>query len=277
MSGWRAADLRRVCPDLVKRNIEYGLMHLASRRRAKLLYDTGPSLRAVTGIGYGRIWDHEVVRMLQDFGLDDRWTDLGETKRRSAGATGFYASDQDLYIFLVDREGPILIPKVGGRTERFYRGFYVSNSEVGRSSLILATFLYRSICKNRMVMGMAGLHRLSIHHTKRAPKRFATLARKWLSGLAESPDSRWRAQTAEWVGRAIHQSVGEDDNSVIMWLYRRGFSLKIARAIIAAAKKHEGQARTVWDLVQGGTVYARGIKESDMRVALETKLSGLAA
>ena len=41
------------------------------------------------------------------------------------------------------------------------------------------------------------------------------------------------------------------------------------------ARVEEGGARTVWQLVNGGTALARGIPHADERVKLEKRVSGL--
>ena len=61
---------------------------------------------------------------------------------------------------------------------------------------------------------------------------------------------------------------------------RAKFSRAEVTQAIAFAKAEEGEARTVWDFVQGFTAYARGFDWIDARVDLETragKLMDLAA
>jgi len=41
------------------------------------------------------------------------------------------------------------------------------------------------------------------------------------------------------------------------------------------ARIEEGGARTVWQLVQGGTALARSIPHADERVSFENRVSGL--
>jgi hypothetical protein len=65
--------------------------------------------------------------------------------------TTLFASDRDLFIFLVDDLNPIQIGtvknKVSGLDEPdiLFRGFYITNSEVGKSSLKIATFYLRDL------------------------------------------------------------------------------------------------------------------------------------
>ncbi len=45
--------------------------------------------------------------------------------------------------------------------------------------------------------------------------------------------------------------------------------------MIELARAEEGGARTLWQLVQGGTALARSIPHADLRVTLERRVSRL--
>jgi hypothetical protein len=53
------------------------------------------------------------------------------------------------------------------------------------------------------------------------------------------------------------------------WLQKRGFKKKQADETVTRAYEEEGQAATVWDVVNGATAYARSIPHSDERVKFE--------
>jgi hypothetical protein len=59
------------------------------------------------------------------------------------------------------------------------------------------------------------------------------------------------------------------------WLRKHDFTKKEGEAIVRTAKVEEGGARTVWELVNGGTALARAIPHNDDRVLLEKRVSGL--
>jgi hypothetical protein len=75
--------------------------------------------------------------------------------------------------------------------------------------------------------------------------------------------------------RAAEMKVGASDEEVMDWLRRHEFKEKEGRKIVETAKAEEGGARTVWELVNGGTALARAIPYNDDRVALERRVSGL--
>jgi hypothetical protein len=221
----------------------------------------------MTSTSYGRIWDTDVVAAVERVNTDGRWkipaaTYTATNPRR---ATTLYASDRDVFIFLVDPGNPI---EVGGDT--LYRGFYTWNSEVGSAVFGLATFLYRFVCDNRLIWGATGVQELRIRHTGGAPERFAYEGARYLSRYAEESatgvvEAVKRAQAYELPEpQADKPGQGWDK-----WLQERGFSATQASNAVKTAQAEEGEARSLWDIVQGITASARQIAHTDERVAVE--------
>lgn len=234
-------------------------------------------LRCLTGPDYGRIYDHRVVEAVMAVNDDGRWqipagsTFTAEQARNSKRATTLYASDRDVFIFLVDPSTPIEIPKPEGGHETLWRGFMVWNSEVGKATFGFRQFLYRHVCDNRIVWGARDVRTLTIRHTSGAPDRFQREARPELTRYAEST----AAQTIATVRKSMEMEAGRADEDVAKWLQKRQFNGKEAKAIVARAREEEGEARTVWQLVQGGTALARGMSHTDNRVEFERRTSKL--
>ena len=86
------------------------------------------SLRSLTSPNYGRIWDIQVVEAVERVNHDGMWKVPAASYSASnpKRATTLYASDRDVFIFLVDPDHPI---EVGD--DILFRGFYTWNSEVG--------------------------------------------------------------------------------------------------------------------------------------------------
>src|SRR3546814_13777575 len=62
----------------------------------------------------------------------------------SRDTTTLYASDRDVFLFLVDDTHPIEAGKLpNGEPDLYFRGFYSWNSEVGAKTLGMATFYLR--------------------------------------------------------------------------------------------------------------------------------------
>ncbi len=65
--------------------------------------------------------------------------------------TTLYASDRDVFLFLVDDTNPIEAGRLpDGSPDVYFRGFYCWNSEVGSKTLGIASFYLRAVCMNRI-------------------------------------------------------------------------------------------------------------------------------
>jgi len=60
-----------------------------------------------------------------------------------------------------------------------------------------------------------------------------------------------------------------------LWLKNRGFTKPEAQAAVEGAQSEPGNARSVWNIVNGLTNHAHTIKHNDQRVALERKAGKL--
>jgi hypothetical protein len=65
------------------------------------------------------------------------------------------------------------------------------------------------------------------------------------------------------------------DEEVLSWLRSHEFTKEEAEDVIEMARIEEGGARTLWQLVQGGTALARKIPHADQRVTMERPVSRL--
>lgn len=277
-AGAPAAYLRKLPAMIAQIPLAWSL-EVQRGEDAKLLVErigsngsTANGLRAVTSTSYGRIWDSEVVDAIVNN------IDLGRWKVPSASyaakdpkrATTLYASDRDVFVFLVDESTPIEVPRTNGR-DTLFRGFFVSNSEVGKAVLEVTAFLYRYVCDNRIIWGAEHLRQLRIKHTAGAPARFIRDAQPALAAMvAESTE-----QTVAVIRAASQHEVGKTHKDAAQWLQRRGFTAALSRAAVERAEAEEGNPRTIWNLVQGITSIARDGAHTDSRVELETKAGAL--
>jgi hypothetical protein len=124
------------------------------------------------------------------------------------------------------------------------------------------------------VWGATNVQELRIRHNGGAPERFAYEGAQYLeqyaneSGAAEV-DAIKRA--AEW-----ELPKGDDrDKGWANWLGKRGFTKPEAEAGVKAAVAEEGEARSLWDIVNGITASARAISHTNDRVELEAKAGNL--
>lgn len=271
-AGAPAAYLRKLPSELACINLQWGLEHNAMRDDGLVLGQTNGAntLRAITSTSYGRIWDHQVVEAVERVNFDDRWQipAASYATTNPKRATTLYASDRDVFVFLVDPAHPV---EVDGET--MFRGFYVWNSETGAATFGLTTFLYRYVCDNRIIWGATDVRELRIRHTGGAPQRFAYEGASYLRRYSE--ESTAKLVDAIRAAKAYEIPEATSKDGVSDWLADRGFSKAVSVAAVQTAVAEEGQARSLWDVINGITAYARSIQHTNERVDLETRAGKL--
>lgn len=274
-AGAPAGYLRKLPAELAAINLQWGLENHGQRDDALVLGHSNGSdrLRAVTTTTYGRIWDIDVVRAVEKANFDGRWVipAASYTTTNPKRATTLYASDRDVFIFLVDPKNPI---EVGG--EQLFRGFFAWNSEVGAAAFGLTTFLYRYVCDNRIVWGATDVKELRIRHTRSAPERFAYEGAKYLKRYAEESTETVSKQITAARNKDVMSEINsKNGDTVESWLQKRGFTKAEAKGSVEAATMEMGQARSLWDVINGVTAYSRSVTHTDDRISLETKAGKL--
>jgi len=265
-----ASYLRKLPGALAAINMQWGLENFAQRDNGLILaHQNGESrLTSLTSTTYGRIWDEQVVDAVIKVNSEGNWKvpSASYASRDPKRATTLYASDRDVFIFLVDESRPI-----ERGDESLFRGVMLWNSEVGRSTFGLCTFLYRYVCDNRIIWGATDVNELKIRHTAGAPDRFAVEGRKLLERYSNESSLVIEGQIAA----AQNKSVGKDNKAVSNWLRDRGFTKAVADASVSKAEEEEGGAGSLWNIIQGVTAVARGVDYADDRVDLERKAGNL--
>jgi len=280
--GAPAAYLRQLPAPLAAINLQYGLAsHRAEQVKTLETQDGRMELRAVTGPDYGRIYDHELVLAVQkiagDGVGDTRWKIPGvldwntgiydPTAPVSRETTTLYASDRDVFLFLVDDLNPIEAGKLAdGSPDLFFRGFYCWNSEVGAKTLGLASFYLRAVCQNRNLWGVEDFQEIVIRHSKYAADRFAREAAPALTRFANSSPVPFVTS----IRSAREKIVAKNDDDRSDFLRKRGFSKAETATIIETVLAEEGRPpASVFDFVQGITAVARGKAHQDARLEME--------
>jgi hypothetical protein len=129
---------------------------------------------------------------------------------------------------------------------------------------------------NRIIWGASDVKELRIRHTGGAPERFAYEGSKYLRRYAEEST----AKLADGIKAAQNRDVvatlntGKGD-TVESWLQSRGFTKAQAKGSVETAVAEQGGARSLWDIVNGVTAYARSVTHTDERVQLETRAGKL--
>ncbi|WP_297838445.1 DUF932 domain-containing protein [uncultured Roseibium sp.] len=288
MVGAPAAYLRQLPPALAGINLQYGLASNRTEQIKTLETDNGRvDLRAVTGPDYGRIHDFELAEAVQRIAGngtgDTRWKVPGVLDWSTGiynphvdvtrETTTLYASDRDIFLFLVDDLNPIEAGKLpDGSPDIFFRGFYCWNSEVGARTLGIASFYLRAVCQNRNLWGVEDFQEIAIRHSKYAASRFAHEAAPALQNFANSSPMPF----INGIKAARERIVARDDSDRASFLRNRGFSKAESSKIIDTVLAEEGRPpESIFDFVQGITALARSKPHQDARLEMEGKAKKL--
>jgi len=253
--------------------------------------DENNTLQAVTSTTYGRIWDADAVagvqRVVERSGGKFH-NPLAYAHKAGQAADGFktldtsrqvpsglYASDRDVFMFMIDG-GSYL---EAGPRAKLNRGFFVWNSEVGSRTFGLTTFLFNAVCGNHIVWGAQDVNEIVIRHTNNGPARFdaeaAPALLAYCSASAKPLESAIK-RASELLIVPATTAPGTLLADVSSYCNANGkFTKSEIRSAIDFAKAEEGDCRTLWQLVQGFTAYARGLDWVDARIDLETRAGKL--
>src|SRR6202021_2021558 len=286
--GTPTSYIRQLPAPLAGINLQHGLLSHRAELVKTLEADDGRiELRAVTGPDYGRIWDHELVAAVMKIA----GTGTGDTRWKVPGVldwatmthnpfvditkdtTTLYASDRDVFLFLVDDTNPIeegRLPE--GSPDLYFRGFYCWNSEVGSKTLGIASFYLRAVCMNRNLWGVENFEEITIRHSKFAAQRFAHEAAPALTSFANSSPAPFIAG----IKAARERIVARTDDDREAFLRKRGFSKSETAKIVETVLHEEGRPpESVFDFGQGITALARGKAHQDARLELEGRAKRL--
>lgn len=298
--GAPAPYLRALPPQLAATNLNVGLYRADEDRGANLLIHANDNLvcRSATSDAYGRIWDCDIVDRLA--GLEShgwrvppaRPSPSNQTGARPATAAdvlttsshpgmgvkvgdmiapaGLYASDHDMFAFLVNEDRRI----ADGTTDGMSRGFFVSNSEVGNGTALKVTsFLYRHVCGNHIVWGAAEVSELRVIHRGEAGARWDEMAielRKFADASAAEDESK--------ILTAQQTVIATGKDAVIDAIFAKLRGDGVTRKLLDAGYDAAAHARltdatidpsTVWGIVQGITQHSQTVPHADERARID--------
>lgn len=274
-AGAPAGYLRDLPSPIAADCINYGLrFHREVEDLGVLLYKNGgpAEMRAVTGPNYGRVWNSTIIDALVSRfgdGINGHFRVPGEFKKKvevTKENTTLYASDRDMFVFLADEEHRIEIPnRRAGEAGSLARGFFVWNSEVGKCTLGIATFLFDYVCCNRIVWGATEYKQLTVRHTVSAPDR-------WVEEVAPAIEAYANSSTKAVTDVIASARAAKIQTDLDDFLSKQRFTNSQVSAIKAAHIADEQKPiETLWDAATAVTAYARGIQYQDDRVDLERK------
>jgi hypothetical protein len=288
-AGAPASYLRELPATLAAQNLNHGLKARSDESpndSAKLMLhqNGGYTLRAVTGENYSRIWNADVTeRLVRLQEANPNWQNPKAYKILSPAKNGgwpaltgelepagLYASDHDMFAFLVDESKTI-----EGSPKGLNRGFFVWNSEVGASSFGVMTFLYDRVCGNNIVWGASNVTEMRIRHVGNADTRAFHQLGVELKRYADSSTSEVEAQIAY----ARKYQLGATKEQALDGLMNAIGKLKLtnisrgrAEDALSLAEKREdryGNPYSLWGAIGGLTEASQSIPHMDTRMKIE--------
>ena len=294
LAGAPGGYLRGLPATLAVQNLNHGLKERAgendSAGAAMLLLDRTPVTgeyvaRAITTEKYSRVWDADIATRLVEFVANNpAWTNPpayahsdadkarpGYDPETGTVPSGLYASDRDMFAFLVDG-GHIL--DTGNKGAGMNRGFYVSNSEVGDKSLSFTAFAFDKICGNHIIWGARDVSQLRIRHVGDADKRAWSKVAIELRAYAESSTAgiEKRIVAARSAVLGGNKLDALDAALKMVAKARVPLSQKAVKEALDTAEAREdryGNPRTVWGLVSGLTENSQRYANVDDRTVVD--------
>jgi len=258
---------------------------------------TDQRVGAFLSSGYSRIWNADVVERLQEFesrgwkvpparpaGFDDPRAriatedDVLKNNKGGGGLSvkvgdliapaGLYASDRDMFAFMVSEGGF----EEGGSVMN--RGFFVSNSEVGDRAFGVTTFLYDAVCGNHIVWGASEVTEVRLIHRGKASSR-------WIGDLQRALQ-RYSATGTEKERRAIVAAIGcqlgDNRDEVVEKLFKDK-KLGLTKRVLEQAwewsvkearlRGNKFSPTSVWGMICGLTRVSQEIGWAADRVAID--------
>lgn len=281
--------------------LDYGMNEWRNDRgpdnatRQFLLHGAGnrPMIQAATSDRYSRVWNHEIVSRLGglhasgwrvpsarpasftantriatqddviDYGHESALTvKVGDT----IGPAGLYASDHDMFAFLIHPEIAI---SDGESPHGLRRGTMIRQSEVGDCAIWKLDFLFNTVCGNHIVWGAQDVTETRVRHTG------AGVSDRW-EAMVQSIDT-YAQESAHEQEQKIRDAktftLGSNREEIMDFLFgKRLLGKRDAGAAFDIAEEFEavhGNPRSAWGVVQGITRLSQMSKFADKRSRLD--------
>jgi histone H3/H4 len=228
----------------------------------------GSGIRSIHGVSYTRLYNTELVSMIQEFSTDFQPPQQaafgGNAEEGGEGGSGLYAGEQDMFAFLIDPTG---WAEIGGQA--FAPGFFIWNSEVGKRSLGIETFWFQAVCRNHIVWDATDVVEFSRKHTANVHDSLAEM-RRIVEALVEKRDAR-RDGFVRVMRNAMETKLGDDADGALKVLADKGIGRTLAKKALEIATE---QGRfTIFAVVDaltrlaGESAFAGERTESDRQAA----------
>jgi len=290
-AGAPSSYLRALPATLAVQNLNHGLKaHQEDGSGVLLMHKNGGMLvRAANGVDYARIWNDEIAERamaLTDWAPPPARPTHSSPARPAVqadidglptsihvgeliGPAGLYASDHDLFMFLIERNRV-----VEAKGTALSRGIILWNSEVGAKSVGGMSFLFNHVCGNHIIWGASHVSTFRFRHVGDARERAFQSFRVELAQYAESSTSDEQAK----IEKAMAFELGATREDVLDTLVKvaRRANLGVSKlALTAAVDTAEarvdryGSPRTAWAVANGMSENSQATPFADERMAMD--------
>lgn len=225
---------------------------------------TGETVRSIHGASYTRLWNAELLDVVNEFKSD---FSPPQTAMDGSGS-GLYCGEQDMFAFLIDPTGWAEI-----EGEAFAPGFFVWNSEVGKRSLGIQTFWFQRICQNHIVWDATEVVEFSRKHTANVRDGLNEI-RSILERLVARRDER-RDSFATVMKKAMTERLGSDADEVTKVLSAENIPRGLIKDAMEIASKQG--AFTIFAVVDALTKLSQKVNYVGDRTELDSKIGQLLA
>jgi hypothetical protein len=293
-----ASYMRTLPPELVVRCLEQsrGQIEDDERDRMLLIDRSGERsrLRATTSARYARVWNYEIIERLLglqsegwvvpaarpsgnesasrlriataddvvDYGSSNPLTvKIGDT----IAPSGLYASDHDMFAFLIHPERVI----DNGTETGMRRGTMIRQSEVGQSSIVKLDFLFDTVCGNHIVWDARDIRETRVRHLG------SQVEDSWVALIREISDGAEAAAADDEarIRQAQEMILADTKDDVLDLLFKQRWATKrVASKAFDLAEEHSdvhGDPRSLWGMVSGMTRLSQDTGYADERTALD--------
>ncbi len=261
MAGVNKDTINRLSSKTASKALEETLPH--SEKPLQVL-TTGEQVRSVHGVAYTRLWNIELLDLVQEFASDFK----PPQKAIDGHSTGLYCGEQDMFAFLIDPTG---WAEIDG--EAFAPEFFIWNSEVGRRSMGIQTFWFQKICQNHIVWDAVEVVEFSRKHTANVRQAIPEV-RSIIERLVRKRDER-RDGFVEVMRKAMTEKLGRDAEEVLKRLTQEGLPKNLVQDAMKIAEQQGGF--TIFALVDALTRLSQEVTLAGDRTELDSKIGQLLA
>jgi hypothetical protein len=250
--------------------------------------DLRRTCRAFHGDVYDRVWDSQVTKTLVEY-LPPGWRNPVAYAQGKFGAklepSGLYAGDRDMFAFMIDggdwREDQPDAGSFDVDGERFNRGFFVWNSEVGAKTFGWMSFMFDVVCGNHYVWGAREVEQFKARHAGRGASRALWAFRRYLEVLNDNATQEGFAAAVRTAKAEIAVPVKGatavkrvETLDLAFAKFKNSFTKsEITLALDAMLREEKAVTGTRYDWLAGFTAVAREMRNADDRSALEVQAS----